>query len=57
MSKKYKTIINEGWDISKNKMLAKLSDYAKDGWILAPMKFNMVKKEQWKYLRTVKAKK
>jgi hypothetical protein len=45
---KYKSIINEGWDISKNKMLAKLSDYAKEGWILesmTTMKFNMVKKE------------
>ncbi|GAA0679819.1 MULTISPECIES: DUF2812 domain-containing protein [Clostridium] len=45
---KYKTMLNEGWDISKNKMLRKLSNYAKEGWILESMstlKFNLIKGE------------
>ena len=48
MGKDKKTMINEGWAISQEKMLKKLSNYAKEGWILDKMtmlKFHMLKGE------------
>lgn len=46
--KTIKYMANDGWDISEEKMLKKLSNYASEGWILESMsffRFKLIKKD------------